>query len=31
MRLNDKWRLIIEIRRSQPKNIVIVIGIEDYH
>ena len=31
MRLNDKWRLIIEIKPSQPKNVVIVVGIEDYH
>jgi proteic killer suppression protein len=31
MRLNNQWRLIIEIRPSQPKNVVIVIGIEDYH
>ena len=29
--LNNKWRLIIEIRPSEPKNIVIVVGIEDYH
>ena len=31
MRLNDKWRLIIEIKPSQPKNVIVVIGIEDYH
>src|SRR3954466_3629326 len=31
MRLNDQWRLILEIRKSAPKNIVIVIDIEDYH
>ena len=31
MRLNDKWRLIIEIRPSEPKNVVVVVGIEDYH
>jgi len=31
MRLNDKWRLVIEIRPSQPKNVVVVVGVEDYH
>jgi toxin HigB-1 len=31
MRLNDQWRLIIEIKKSSPKNIIMVIGIEDYH
>lgn len=31
MRLNDQWRLILEIRKSTPKNIVVVIDIEDYH
>jgi toxin HigB-1 len=31
MRLNDQWRLILEIRKSTPKNSVIVIDIEDYH
>ncbi len=31
MRLNLQWRLIVEIRPSQPKNVVVVIGIEDYH
>ncbi len=31
MRLNDKWRLIVEIMPSQPKNVVLVVGIEDYH
>jgi proteic killer suppression protein len=31
MRLNSPWRLILEIKPSQPKNIVVVIGIEDYH
>ena len=31
MRLNNKWRLILEIRQSNPKNVVVVIGIEDYH
>jgi len=31
MRLNDQWRLIIEIKHASPKNIIIVIDIEDYH
>jgi toxin HigB-1 len=31
LRLNIQWRLIIEIKESKPKNIIIVIGIEDYH
>jgi len=31
LRLNDQWRLIIEIESGTPKNVIIVIGIEDYH
>jgi proteic killer suppression protein len=31
MRLNDQWRLILEIRKSTPNNIVVVIDLEDYH
>ena len=31
MRLNDQWRLILEIKSADPKNIVVVIAIEDYH
>ncbi len=31
LRLNDQWRLIIEIEPSKPKNRVVIIGIEDYH
>ncbi len=31
MRLNKQWRLIVEIKPSQPKNTVVVVGIEDYH
>ena len=31
MRLNDQWRLIIEIEEGSPKNTVVVISIEDYH
>ena len=31
LRLNRQWRLIVEIVSATPKNIVAVIGIEDYH
>ena len=31
LRLNLQWRLIIEIREAKPKNVIVVIGIEDYH
>jgi plasmid maintenance system killer protein len=31
MRLNDQWRLILEIKTASPKNIVVVIDIVDYH
>ena len=32
MRLNDQWRLIIELRSNGPHNtLVIVQSIEDYH
>jgi proteic killer suppression protein len=31
MRLNKQWRLILEIKESTPKSIIIVIDIEDYH
>jgi toxin HigB-1 len=31
MRLNDQWRLILEIRSAEPKNIIVVVKIEDYH
>jgi toxin HigB-1 len=31
MRLNDKWRLIIEFEGSGRGKKVVVIGIEDYH
>lgn len=31
LRLNIQWRLIIEIKISTPKNVIVVIGIEDYH
>lgn len=31
MRLNEKYRLIIEIRKSSPGNVIRLIAIEDYH
>jgi proteic killer suppression protein len=31
MRLNDQWRLIVEIRKGNPKNTIRVVAIEDYH
>lgn len=31
MRLNDQWRLILEMEGEHPKKIVWIIGIEDYH
>ena len=31
LRLNDQWRLIVEIKSANPKNIIVVIDIEDYH
>lgn len=31
MRLNDQWRLILELKKNPSGKVVIVIGIEDYH
>jgi proteic killer suppression protein len=31
MRLNDQWRLIIEIHGKGLNKVIIIIGIEDYH
>jgi len=31
MKLNDQWRLIIEIVEGNPNKIVWLVGIEDYH
>lgn len=31
MRLNDQWRLILEIRKDADGNVVVVVRIEDYH
>jgi plasmid maintenance system killer protein len=29
--LNDQFRLILGIKKSTPKNIIVVVNIEDYH
>lgn len=31
IRLNDQWRLIIELDKEVKPTKVIIIGIEDYH
>jgi proteic killer suppression protein len=31
MKLNDQWRLIIEITGEAPNKTVWIMGIEDYH
>jgi proteic killer suppression protein len=31
MRLNDQWRLIIELHGEAPRKVVYVIEIADYH
>ena len=31
MRLNDQWRLIVELEGKAPNKLVVVVAIEDYH
>jgi toxin HigB-1 len=31
LHLNDQWRLVVEIKSGNPKNTIVVVGIEDYH
>jgi len=31
MKVDDQWRLILEIRGDGPEKVVRVIAIEDYH
>jgi proteic killer suppression protein len=31
IRLNDQWRLILEITGDAPNKVVVIIQIEDYH
>jgi proteic killer suppression protein len=31
MRLDDQWRLIIELQTEASNKVVVIISIEDYH
>jgi len=31
MRINDRWRLILEFEGKAPDKVVVVVDIEDYH
>src|SRR3954451_13289783 len=31
IRLNDQFRLILEIEKGDRGNVLVIIGIEDYH
>jgi proteic killer suppression protein len=31
IRLNDQWRLIIELQGKAQEKTILVVGIEDYH
>jgi proteic killer suppression protein len=31
MRLNDQWRLVVELQGKGPVKVVAIISIEDYH
>jgi proteic killer suppression protein len=31
LRLNNQWRLIVEIRGEAPNKRIGIVGIEDYH
>ncbi len=31
MRLNDQWRLILELDERAPTKVVVVVAVEDYH
>lgn len=31
MKLNDQWRLVLEIAEGNPNKIIWIVGIEDYH
>lgn len=31
MRLNDQWRLILELEGNSPNKVAVVVEIEDYH
>ncbi len=31
LRLNDRWRVVLEIREGNPGKVVHIVSIEDYH
>ena len=31
IRLNDQYRLILELKGTAPNKTVVIVGIEDYH
>jgi len=31
LKLNDKMRLIVEIKKATSENILVIMGIENYH
>ena len=31
MKLNDQWRLVLEIEGNAPNKVVCIVSIEDYH
>ena len=31
MKLNDQWRLILEIEGDNPNRVIWIVAIEDYH
>jgi len=31
IRLNDQWRLILELDGDAPNKTIVIVGIEDYH
>lgn len=31
IRLNNQWRLIVEIAEGESANVMIIVSIEDYH
>jgi len=31
LRINDQWRLVVEVVKGEPKNTILVVAIEDYH
>ena len=31
MRLNDQWRLVVQVEGKAPDKILVIVAIEDYH